>query len=306
MVIFPILTVQAASDLNYKIMEGIPGFFNPGSVITFPELVSVLYKLGIWVVGIAALFMITVGGFMYATSAGNTSTANSAKNIIKDSILGLVLAMTAYFVLNFINPDLVNTNSLKTKDAFPEISAVPSVPVTPETSERIKQMGLSELAQEILTMEKDGKIVLEGSAAADCKDATGVPVSPQRNIQELANSEPMTACNGACASGDSPCVGKVVPPKELLEAIIGVAQLGKYRISSLSGGKHGMRSSHYTGNSLDIIPSGGDWNSYVTALKNSGFNPDQTFCEDPKKEGGNIKSLNCKIKHHIHASFLRK
>ena len=77
---------------------------------SFPEYIQAIYKFGLWTVGLAALLMLTVGGFMYVTSAGNTSLIGSARGIIQDSIIGILLALTAYFILNIINPDFVHVN----------------------------------------------------------------------------------------------------------------------------------------------------------------------------------------------------
>ena len=54
--------------------------------------------------------MISIGGFMYFTAAGNNSRMETAKGIIADAIFGLVAVMVAWLVLNQINPDLVNIN----------------------------------------------------------------------------------------------------------------------------------------------------------------------------------------------------
>ncbi len=100
----------AHAEFKYPLLEQFPGFFNAGSTPTFPDLLSAVYKFGIWTVGIAAFFMLTVGGFLYATSAGNTASISSAKNIITDALWGLVMALAAYLLLYVINPDLVNLN----------------------------------------------------------------------------------------------------------------------------------------------------------------------------------------------------
>lgn len=69
-----------------------------------------IYKFLIWTVGIAALLMLTIGGFMYMTSAGNQAAAGTAKKIIRDALLGLVIVLFTWVLLNLINPDLVKIN----------------------------------------------------------------------------------------------------------------------------------------------------------------------------------------------------
>jgi hypothetical protein len=109
---------------TYNPMEPIPGF--ESAVSDFPTYILNIYKFGIWTVGIAALLMISIGGFMYFTSAGNTSKMDQAKRVIWDALFGLIVAMAAYLLLYVINPDLVKvTISLK---AVPPPSAVPVPP----------------------------------------------------------------------------------------------------------------------------------------------------------------------------------
>lgn len=97
---------QATSKFDYKMMEGLPGFFAPGSSTDLPGLILGIYNFGIWTVGIAAFFMLIIGGFMYMTAAGNTSRAGNAKGVITDALLGIAVALLAYLILYVINPDL--------------------------------------------------------------------------------------------------------------------------------------------------------------------------------------------------------
>ncbi len=288
---------------EYKIMEAIPGFFQAGSVLGLAELISAIYKMAIWIVGIAALFMITIGGFLYATSAGNTATAGNGKRFIKDALLGLVVALGAYFILNFFNPDLVNTNNITTDSLTKTSGQISSVEVSAETATLIENLELDDLAQEILD---SSNIKLQGADRADCANSSGERVSPQKNMQELAGSTPMTVCNAACETGGVPCGAYQTASKKMLEALVILGQSKSFEVTSFSGGQHGSNSStHYKGQAVDIVPpTSANWNTYVEALVSLGANPDQTFCEDPKATGGSIKSLDCKVKHHIHASFL--
>ncbi len=89
-------------------MEPIPG---SATTTDFPSYIRAIYKFGIWTVGIAALLMISIGGFMYLTSAGNTSKTGQAKEIITDAIIGVILALVSWLLLYTINPDLVKNSS---------------------------------------------------------------------------------------------------------------------------------------------------------------------------------------------------
>jgi hypothetical protein len=95
----------AADGFTYTPLEPIPGSEDAAKL---PEYITAIYKFALWAVGIAAMFMITIGGAMYLTSAGNTSALGNAKGVITDAIIGLVLALVAWFLLNLINPDILS------------------------------------------------------------------------------------------------------------------------------------------------------------------------------------------------------
>lgn len=119
-----------AAAFDYKLLESFPGFFSKNqSAPTLEALVLALYKFGIWTIGIAGLLMITIGGFMYAASAGNTSQIDTAKGIIKDALIGIVAAMVAYLFLFIINPDLVKINLNLTKVSVAKPPTTPAAPM---------------------------------------------------------------------------------------------------------------------------------------------------------------------------------
>jgi hypothetical protein len=124
------VSATAPQTFNYTPMEQIPGYGAPSD---FFDYVAVLYRFGIGAVGIAALIMLAIGGFMYITSAGNNASMEKAKGVITDAIVGLLLAVSAYIILYTINPDLVKLKR-PTVEQVPLPSAVaPPVGVPPVT-----------------------------------------------------------------------------------------------------------------------------------------------------------------------------
>lgn len=122
-------TVTGPSMIDYQLLEQIPG--SNETVGRLDSYLRDIYTFAFWAVGIAVVFMLTIGGFMYLTAAGNTSRMESAKTVIFDAILGLVLALVAWLFLYVINPDLVNLN-LRAISITP-ISSRPPAPATPTT-----------------------------------------------------------------------------------------------------------------------------------------------------------------------------
>jgi heme/copper-type cytochrome/quinol oxidase subunit 2 len=55
-----------------------------------------------WVIGVTAVVMIIVGGLMYVTSFGDANKVQIAKNIILYSVVGLIVALSAYAIVAFV------------------------------------------------------------------------------------------------------------------------------------------------------------------------------------------------------------
>ncbi len=121
---------ETTGNFNYQLLEKIPGQSSTWSDL--PSYIKSIINAALILIVLSAVFMVSVGGFLYLTSAGNTSKADQARKIITDSLIGLGLAMLAYLVLYIINPDLVNLklSQLSATTPPPSSSAIPpsSVP----------------------------------------------------------------------------------------------------------------------------------------------------------------------------------
>ena len=53
-------------------------------------------------IGIIAVIMIIIGGIRYTLSNGDASQIKSAKDTVLYSVIGLVVAMLAYAIVNFV------------------------------------------------------------------------------------------------------------------------------------------------------------------------------------------------------------
>jgi hypothetical protein len=56
----------------------------------------------LFIIGIIAVLVIIIGGIMFATSAGDPSRAKRAKDTILYAVIGLVVAILAYAIVNFV------------------------------------------------------------------------------------------------------------------------------------------------------------------------------------------------------------
>jgi len=67
------------------------------------DIVENIFNLVIRLAGILAFIMFLIGGFRYLTSGGDAKAAESARKTITYAILGLVLIITAWFILKFLS-----------------------------------------------------------------------------------------------------------------------------------------------------------------------------------------------------------
>lgn len=72
------------------------------------DYISTVYTYALRIAAILAVIMIIIAGVQYVTSGGNSEMISSAKKRITGSLIGLFIAYMSYFILNSINPNLVN------------------------------------------------------------------------------------------------------------------------------------------------------------------------------------------------------
>ena len=69
------------------------------------DLMTMLNKIinvALAVIGFVAVVMIILGGVQYTTSAGDSGRVKKAKDTIMYGIIGLVVALLAYAIVNFV------------------------------------------------------------------------------------------------------------------------------------------------------------------------------------------------------------
>ena len=65
-------------------------------------LVKNVINILLWAIGIVSVIMLIIGGFRYVTSNGDSSQVTAAKNTIMYSVIGLIIAIFAYGIVNFV------------------------------------------------------------------------------------------------------------------------------------------------------------------------------------------------------------
>jgi ABC-type Fe3+ transport system permease subunit len=98
-------TVMAQCDPNGTITSGIDCAKGdtPVSTIEGPGgLLAQIVNILLFAVGIISVIMIIIGGIRYATSAGNEKATQGAKDTILYAIIGLVISVLAFAIINYV------------------------------------------------------------------------------------------------------------------------------------------------------------------------------------------------------------
>ena len=84
-----------------------------GNAGIFSEITNVL----LFVIGAVAVIMIVVGGLRYVISGGDAKQVEAAKNTILYAIIGIVIAILAYAIINFISGAFTNNGGILNNSA---------------------------------------------------------------------------------------------------------------------------------------------------------------------------------------------
>ena len=71
-------------------------------------ILNTIINVALGVIGFIAVVMIIVGGVQYTTSAGDAAKVTKAKNTIMYGVVGLVIALLAFAIVNFILNNVFN------------------------------------------------------------------------------------------------------------------------------------------------------------------------------------------------------
>jgi hypothetical protein len=101
-------TARTALALNntYQLLDNTVIPNGDGTVTSFAAWANALFVVVISLIAGIAVIKIAYGGLQYILSA-TSGGKSEGKQSITDAFWGLGLALTAWFILNIINPDLV-------------------------------------------------------------------------------------------------------------------------------------------------------------------------------------------------------
>ena len=65
-------------------------------------LIKTVVNVLLWAVGVLSVIMIIFSGFRYITSSGDASKTKSAQSTLTYSVVGLIVAIMAYAIVNMV------------------------------------------------------------------------------------------------------------------------------------------------------------------------------------------------------------
>ena len=95
------LDVAAQIDLTPAQPDNVPTELDGDSGV-FKTVVNIL----LFIIGLISVIMLIWGGIRYTTSGGNANSVTAAKNTIMYAIIGLVVAIFAYAIVNWVVGEL--------------------------------------------------------------------------------------------------------------------------------------------------------------------------------------------------------
>jgi hypothetical protein len=75
---------------------------NDGNKTDLSGSVTQIINLMLFLIGAIAVIVIIIGGIRYTTSSGDQGAVQSAKNTIMYAVIGLIVAILAYAIVNFV------------------------------------------------------------------------------------------------------------------------------------------------------------------------------------------------------------
>ena len=97
---------SAADDGNYTTINqytsGDEAGSGSGQQTDLMGTLQTIINVALGLIGFVAVVMIIFGGFQYITSSGDAAKVTKAKNTIMYGVIGLVIALLAFAIVNFV------------------------------------------------------------------------------------------------------------------------------------------------------------------------------------------------------------
>ncbi|MDP4038445.1 MAG: pilin [bacterium] len=92
----------ACDDLTGGVSGGAGCAKGTGAVDSLPKQIQNITNTLLFIIGIAAVIMLIVGGLMYIFSGGDSENTKKAKDTILYAVIGIVVALLSFAIVSFV------------------------------------------------------------------------------------------------------------------------------------------------------------------------------------------------------------
>ncbi len=109
--LFAPVTVGALEGTVQDGVNAARGTDAPSTLLGDGGVLSTIINTMLFIIGFLSVVMLIFGGLRYIISGGNAAAVTAAKNTILYAIVGLIIAIFAYAIVNFVIGSLTGTAS---------------------------------------------------------------------------------------------------------------------------------------------------------------------------------------------------
>ena len=96
-------STAANAQINFQTgVQSARGDGVPATLFGQVGIVSQIINILLFLIGVVSVIMIILGGFKYALSGGDSDKVTGAKNTVLYAIIGLIVAILAFAIINFV------------------------------------------------------------------------------------------------------------------------------------------------------------------------------------------------------------
>ena len=106
-VLAPATTYAACSSPADCVQDGVnKAGGNASKTTDAGEIIQTIVRVLLFLIGAISVIMIIIGGFRYVISQGDSGAVTSAKNTILYAVIGLIVAIFAWAIVDFVVDNL--------------------------------------------------------------------------------------------------------------------------------------------------------------------------------------------------------
>lgn len=99
----PVTYAASCNSAADCIQDGLDATGGKGSSKTDPgDIIQLIVKILLYIIGAVSVIMIIIGGVRYTISQGDSAAITAAKNTILYAVIGLIVAIFAYAIVDFV------------------------------------------------------------------------------------------------------------------------------------------------------------------------------------------------------------